>query len=393
MKQNALDTLVDLTRRAPEQVAVASSRLRGNDVLMADPEQQKQMVPVEPDRAFARMCRAVEREVEHFKGTPAGDRWVHVQGALTRAALIRFDRADYEAALLEVKAADRADLYLPPMMPFDDVVLYDQHGCVFMFEAQDFDVGERYAYRDEVDPALGGGERIQEPLLRSVSVLAFGCDGPSTFSEAVPGSKDSSGSWWLGIGRCGITAPCKDGHGRGMTWSGIAMALSFAFEQDPSIRTVVSMESTEKVAALYNALRSDFYHAVGTALDELYYIDLPRHHLVVETPCNHRRRDNPAKIPRAHDRPRVRVIDPGKVSAVYPDTRSEDGTASRRQSSHPRRGFTKHLTSEKWKAKRWQRIRVRPTWVGPEEWAFGKFQYKVVVRKNDDRVVPATETA
>ena len=175
-----------------------------------------------------------------------------------------------------------------------------------------------------------------------------------------------------------------------MTWSGIALALAFNFDAQPEVRTVLKMESVEKAAALYNALRSDFYHSVMTALDELYYIDLPRHHLVVETPKAYKPNTKTRpKITRAGDRPRVRIIDPEKVKQIRPEVNARDGThKARTVAPHMRRGHTKHLTAEHWKAKRWQTVRVRPSWVGPEDWEEGRFHYRVVVRKNDVRTTP-----
>jgi len=395
MKLNAVSTLNSLATTDPEGLMEASRTLPPGDVLGLPPGHDAQMVPVDPDKAFSRMCRAVERELEHSRGTPAAPQWEAIKAALNRAAIIRFDRADYASALEAVTTAERVDLWLPPMMPFDDVVLYDQHGGVLMFDSKDFENGERQTYRDDVDLSTGESRRIYEPLLREVTVLAFGCDGacdhvPAT--EIAPAVAASAGSWWMGLARVGITAPCPEGRGRGMTWSGVAVSLAFSFDADPVVRTVVQMTSTEKAAALYNALRSDFYHSVCTALDELYYIDLPRHHLVVETPRAHRPDAKRAKIVRAQERPRVRIIDPSRVAVICPPTLSADGTGTGKaaRQAHPRRGFTKHLISEKWKAKRWQRIRVRPTWVGPEAWELGKFQYRVVVRRNDERTGPAT---
>lgn len=393
---SALTQLTNIAMSDPDGLMEAARDLPPGTTLGASNEHDKRMIPVDPDKAFARMCKAVEHELEFAKGTPSAAQWQRVKDAMNRAALIRFDREDYQAALAAVTSAERIDLYLPPMMPFEEVVLYDQHGCVLMFDSKDHETGERQTYRNELDESTGETKKVFEPLLREVTVLAFGCDGECDYApptETTPEVTANRGSWWMGLGRIGITAPCSDGKGRGMTWSGVAMALSFEFDGEPAVRTVVQMDNTEKAAALYNALRSDFYHAVGTALDELYYIDLPRHHLVVETPRSHRADAKRAKIVRAHERPRVRIIDPEKVASVFPNTTSSDGTTGKAaRQSHPRRGFTKHLTSEKWKAKRWQRIRVRPTWVGPEEWEVGKFMYKVVVRKNDERTGPATET-
>jgi hypothetical protein len=265
------------------------------------------------------------------------------------------------------------------MMPFDEVVLYDQHGAVFMFEAVDHEEGVRQAYTDIPDPAMGGTHRITESVLREVTVVAVGCDGPTDTSP---------GSWWLAIGRAGITAPVRDSKGRGMTWSDVAVATAFKFDGKPEIRSTLSMTDKQS-APLANALRADFYHSVMTALDEMYYIDLPRHHLVVETPRSFSpdAKERP-KIPRITDRPRVRIIRPEHVAKVRPAS-AMDGTLTKGvKTPHPRRGYTRYLTSDKWVAKRWQRIRIRPTWVGPEEWDLGKFQYRVVTRKNDERGGP-----
>jgi hypothetical protein len=344
--------------------------------LQAPTPGQQAMVPVDPDRVFSRFCRAVEDEVDYFAGHSAQAKLKAIKSAMARAAVIRFDKSDYDAALAAVKSAEKIDLYLPPMMPFDEVVLYDQHGAVFFLESVDHEEGVKKAYVDTVDLAAGGTHRVTESVLREATVVAFGCDGAT---DTAPGS------WWLAIGRIGITAPWAGGKGRGMSWSDVAIATAFTFDGKPEIRSTLSM-TDQQAAPLAKALRADFYHSVVTALDEMYYIDLPRHHLVVETPRSYRQeaKERP-KIPRIVDRPRVRIINPEHVANIRPATASDGTVTKHAKSPHPRRGYTKYLTSDKWVAKRWQRIRIRPTWVGPGEWDLGKFQYRVVVRKNDER--------
>lgn len=116
---------------------------------------------------------------------------------------------------------------------------------------------------------------------------------------------------------------------------------------------------------------------------QLLYIDLPRHHVIVETPRTFRKvrdGDKVVKASRAQDNEKVRLIVPEDLRKVYPVPASaKDGSRTdRTMSPHHRRGFTKLLSSACWKHKQGQRIVVRPTWVGPEDWEHKGLKYRVV---------------
>lgn len=289
-----------------------------------------------------------------------------MRNAAANAACIEFDKSLHQAAMDAVKNADKMDLFLPPVQPFDDVILYDNRGAVLFYDAVDYEVGDK-----ETKVALhmdGGKEMATVPLLRHVNIAAYVCAGP--------------GVELLGYGRIGLTAAVSQQRARGLGWNVLQMR-GVHRESGRSERRVSHGESGDRVT---EAFISDVISAAQCALDQMYYIDLPRHHLVVETPERVRDPAKSKKIPRAHERPRVRVITPEEVRTVYPSLGGSSHVVP-----HARRGFTKYLTSEKWKAKRWQRIRVRPTWVGPEEWKVGGLRYRVVIRKNDVRSL-STET-
>jgi hypothetical protein len=111
------------------------------------------------------------------------------------------------------------------------------------------------------------------------------------------------------------------------------------------------------------------------------YIDLPRHHCIMETPgCAEKaaeRAERSGKIPRLHDRARIRLIKPEEVRKVYPRL-SEPGSTGKTVAPHQRRGFVRTLRSEKWGEKRGSTLYVRPTWVGPEQWEDSGTRYRVV---------------
>ena len=114
---------------------------------------------------------------------------------------------------------------------------------------------------------------------------------------------------------------------------------------------------------------------------QLLYIDLPRHHVIVETPRSYKPpKDKQPKVTRAQDKERVRLIMPEHLRRVYPavDTARDGNKTDREVSPHFRRGHTKLLSSSRWKDKQGQRIVVRPTWVGPEDWDFNGLKYRVV---------------
>lgn len=114
---------------------------------------------------------------------------------------------------------------------------------------------------------------------------------------------------------------------------------------------------------------------------QLLYIDLPRHHVVVETPRNFRPpKERAPKATRAQDKERVRLIMPEHLRRVYPhiDTARDGAKTSREMAPHFRRGHTKLLSSSRWKDKQGQRVVVRPTWVGPEDWEHQGLKYRVV---------------
>lgn len=114
---------------------------------------------------------------------------------------------------------------------------------------------------------------------------------------------------------------------------------------------------------------------------QLLYIDLPRHHVVVETPRSFRPpKDKQVKATRAQDKERVRLIMPEHLRKVYPtpETARDGNKTDVRMSPHHRRGHTKLLSSSRWKDKQGQRVVVRPTWVGPEDWEHKGLKYRVV---------------
>jgi hypothetical protein len=133
-------------------------------------------------------------------------------------------------------------------------------------------------------------------------------------------------------------------------------------------------------------VKGDFVSAVNTFLDELHYIDLPRHYIVESTPRHVVK--NPEKfakredkrVTRFQDRPHWVIMDPEDIRRTWPSGPSKGGTHAP-PIPHFRRGHEKLLTGERWTNKRGQIVRVRPSWVGDREWDHGAMRYRVISRQ------------
>ena len=330
---------------------------------------------IPPERMFNRFCRAMEHEMAFARRTAVSEEAqrtvASIWTALERAPVIYFDNLMYAEAMAAVKAADRMDLFLPPLMPFDEVVLVDSMGAVLLWDAVDFERGEcSMEVADE-----NTGETTMRDCLRRCRVVVF-----QGMSRPRPGIDDAS--WWaLGMGNLDIMEPHPQTLKRAAGVRNLTMTICSDYESDEPDFRGTTATAPDDTGELF--LR-DFTNSVGTALDELYYVDLPRHHLIIEEPAQRRYRAGAPKLPRADDRPRVRLIDPEHIRRIRPSPEGGSGI-TREVKPHARRGHTKYLTSEHWKEKRWTRIRVRPSWVGEQEWRVGKYQYRVVIRPNDRR--------
>lgn len=127
----------------------------------------------------------------------------------------------------------------------------------------------------------------------------------------------------------------------------------------------------------------DFVTSVTSAIEQLWYINLPRHHVIEAIPRHvadniaKYERQAKAKTPRFADRIRYLLVEPEKVREIRPRGEDSGGTHAS-PAPHMRAGYSKILRAERFKKRRWAVVHVRPTWVGDEAWDNGKIRYRVV---------------
>jgi hypothetical protein len=319
-----------------------------------------------PEKMFSQFCRIAESMRD--QGLP--DLFDSLQGA----PVFEFDAEATQRIKDYAKGAPKAEMVRPPVMPFPEVLLMDPGGIVLFAHAKDFEMGENMIESDFFDEAIGCERTVKVSLLRSV--------GATLFTAFDPTPTFPTGGWCLTIGRCGISGMEHD-H-RTIAIDGLSHMFGYMDSVNP-----IKVYDTAEQEQITKLAKTDFGNGIGSALDQLHYIDLPRHHLIMQEPVNRRERSKEKKIPRLRERPSVRLIEPEKVAKIYP--RREGGsTSTAERCPHARRGYTKYLTSEHWKNRRWERIRVRPTWIGEREWTAGAYRFRVVVRKNDAQEAEGT---
>jgi hypothetical protein len=127
----------------------------------------------------------------------------------------------------------------------------------------------------------------------------------------------------------------------------------------------------------------DFISSLSSAIEQLYYVNQPRHHVVELTPhhivknADKYNRQSKVKAARFADRIRYLLVEPEKVHEIRPPSASSGGTHAS-PVPHLRAGYTKILRAARFKKRRWAVVHVRPTWVGDEEWDNGKVRYRVI---------------
>jgi hypothetical protein len=316
-------------------------------------------ITLPPEKTFSQFCRVVEALRD--QGMP------DLFDALQGAPVFEFDASTATYIKKFAASAPKAELARPPVMPFPEVVLIDPEGIVLFANARDFEIGENMVDSVFYDEGTGCERNAKVSLLRSV--------GATIFTTIAPNQNFPIGGWSMTFGRCSISG-MEDDH---RLFAIDSLSCLFGYMESATPIRVYDTSEKERITKLSER---DFGNGVGAALDQLHYIDLPRHHLIMQEPTNRRERSKEKKVPRLRERPTVRLIEPEKVAKIYP--RREGGEAGgTERCPHARRGYTRYLTSEHWKNRRWERIRVRPTWIGEREWTVGAYRFKVVARKND----------
>ncbi len=320
---------------------------------------------------FNRFCRVCDKIIRPAINTSKASK--RICNLIDNSPMFTFDAEREKVVLETARNLTHEQRILPPPMPFDSCLLVDTMGVVLLFDATDYEEG---------DKVIDGHN-----IYRDVNIITF-CSNAAMDEVHI-------GSFSLIIGKIQISRPTEGNirryfvDGDVMAWIGIMDQEDKAiFQSIPE--SVIPITSAERLAIpnsgmevgddLYNrAVKGDFMASVDCALDQLHYINLPRHYLVVDTPAHVKPCNKHVKTPRFHDRPKVLMIDPMKVHIIRPPSESKGGEHAS-PTPHLRRGHTKILKAERYKNKRWAVIHIHPTWVGPVEWSHGRSQYKVIVR-------------
>lgn len=319
-----------------------------------------QPITFPPEKSFTQLCRVVEEMRD--QGLP------DLFNSLQAAPVFEFDGQTVEHITNHLMKMPAEELARPPLMPFPEVVLVNDYSIVMFANAKDYEIGENMVDSVFHDEATGCDVTKRVSLLRSVGTVVF-----STFPTY---DNFPNGFWNLTFGRCKMSGIEESRRLFAME------ELTFLTGSMDSAKPLKMSSTLDGKRGKDDVMVKQFGDCAGSAMAQLHYIDLPRHHLIMQEPANRRERSKEKKIPRLRERPTVRLIEPEKVSKIYP--RREGGVSGNvERCPHPRRGYTRYLQSEHWKNRRWERIRIRPTWIGEREWTAGAYRFKVVARKND----------
>lgn len=314
------------------------------------------------DQIFNRMCRAMERlmvAADDRAPTPSNRTIAQslqsMKDMLHMAPVFHFTTADVMrvAVVCKENPVD-VTLYPIPVLPFNELVIVNQHHATLLFDAES-------AANPGDDSGWGKGV-----LWRCKHVTYVHSDD----------------GWILMCSTLELHAPDPVTWGRSLAITNANVCMAYQPDGDPDF--VGSLERwAGKDPEYAEQARGLVRQIMSMALDACRYIDLPRHHLVVEEPHGWKPDTSRPKIPRAADRPRVRIVAPEDIRKVYPHHTSTGAT--RTVTPHARRGFTKLLSSSRFKDAKGKRIVVRPTWVGDTEWQHKRVNYRVVTRKPEEK--------
>lgn len=321
---------------------------------------------------FNRFCKVCDKIVRPLAGSSKTAN--RICDLIDNSPIFSFDAEREKVVLETAKSLTHEQRVLPPTMPFDSCLLVDTMGVVLFFDAVDYDDGVKV-----ID---------DYKVYRDVNVITF-CSNDAMDEIAV-------GSFSFITGKVEISCPPNGSIGRRYFVKGDVQAwIGIIGNEDNCITQtipefIIPITSAERKAipdggmtvgdeTYGRAVKGDFMASVDCGLDQLHYINLPRHYLVVDTPAHVKSRAKHVKTPRFNDRSKVLMIDPMKVHIIRPHSVSGGGEHAS-PVPHLRRGHTKVLKAERYKNKRWAVIHIHPTWVGPTEWSHGRSQYKVIVR-------------
>lgn len=321
---------------------------------------------------------------------------------VNRAALFCLEDSACTRALQLAEKLPTAERSCFPTIPVDEgrpLMVSDVHGTVTLFDVYEWAPGElldteagpvelfrklkvMVHYGGRSEPAFGG-EQIDVVMVGTVIMTAAFAEGAQVLDSrgrgALPMTEERMRSFVVD-GDINFSQKAEGGVWEGQTIGSFVQGRSLTKEDRETL-------SPKEVAAHYlEYCKGDFVGAVSTFLDELHYIDLPRHYIIERTPRHVA--NNPEKfkkreakrIARIQDRSRWVVMDPEDIRRVWPSGVPKGGHHAP-PVPHFRRGHEKLLAGDRWTLKRGQVIRVRPSWVGGREWDDGAAKYKVISRQ------------
>lgn len=326
---------------------------------------------------------------------PELSRWGLSPASVNASALFCLEDSAYERALEIAGELPNAERSCFPSIPGGGerpVLVSDAHGVVLLYRLEEFPEGTMRAYEYgsiEVYRALSvvmhyGGKLAPDLGDTETDVVVIGRilqtaphEGPVLRKSA---RKKPSAMRAFCIEDDLVTLQKTPDGFYGAVVGPEEQAMHISNEE---VKAMAPQELQQHYAAF---VKGDFVAAVNTFLDELHYIDLPRHYIVESTPRHVT--ENPEKfkkreakrVSRFQDRPHWLIMDPEEIRRTWPSGPSRGGTHAA-PIPHFRRGHEKLLTGDRWTNKRGQIVRVRPTWVGDREWNHGAVRYRVVSRQ------------
>lgn len=338
-----------------------------------------QLLPATIADNYNSFCRVLELLRRNSLDGPAGAIVAEIYAQAKQMAVFEFAAKQYQDALAYARdERPGIELFYPPTMPFDTCLLVDDISCALFYDAQDFDIGthmadahDSLALKGEVPP----GSAYEPWLLRSGKVVSFF----SSFSEAAGVSV-----WVLTVSDFSFLAPIPGKNKWTIAYSQPWVLSGFSNTEDITVRPPGYTEGKNPDrldSRIYDTGYKHMEQAINTGLEQLSYIDLPRHHVVREerqlTARQQRQLAGGTHLPRHTEVVKYRVVAPEAVRTLYPGD-GEGAVGPRTQVPHGRRGYTRYLSDARFTNKRWTRIKVKPSWVGAEEWEYNKLRYRVI---------------
>ena len=355
---------------------------------MFDPEAffknfSKTVVYLDRARVFNLFCKVSERIGEFIRSDGYYQQIISdIQRVAKRAALFEFDTTSYQAVLdYASESLFETDLYYPPTMPFDPVFLLDPISLGIFFDCSDYGPVSEELTAEEQQFVLRSGDVLRQSIksyvLRRGSFISF-CSA----------SQNEVLGWVLSVTQFALINPTPNSK----TWSTIIGFPRVIYTVGDDFREVFDVDKAsierlqgdafDSASQLYKATYTSITKDLCTAFEQLEYIDLPRHHIIEErrilTPREERQQQAGKKIPRYDMLNKYRLVTPESIRKIYKVDEAENAGERRAITPHGKRGYTRYLQSSRFVNKRWQRIRVRPSWVGNDTWDYGKLRYRVV---------------